>query len=94
MNGNLRNLITGGVGTALSAVGTATQTQNILQIISLVITIIGGIITFILMPLLAWFKQAKQDDKIDENELKDALNIIKDGSEKVQEEIDKKKGQK
>ena len=93
MNDNLRNLITGGVGTALSAVGTATQTEHILQIISLVITIIGGIVTFILMPLLAWFKEAKKDGHIDADELNEALKTIKDGSAKVEEEINKKKGQ-
>ncbi len=93
MNGNLKNLITGSIGTALSAVGTATQTQEVLQIISLVITIIGGIITFILMPLLAWFKEAKKDGHIDADELNEALKTIEDGSKKVEKEINKKKGQ-
>lgn len=89
-----KELITGAVGTTLSAVGTATQTNEILQTISLVITIIGGIITFVVVPLLNWYKKAKEDGKIDKEELKDGINIIIDGSKNVKEVIDdKKKGQ-
>lgn len=86
-------LITGAVGTTLSAVGTGLQTNDILQTISLVITIIGGIITFIVVPLLNWYKNAKKDGKIDADELKDGINIVVDGSEKVKDTIDDKKGQ-
>lgn len=86
-------LITGAVGTTLSAVGTGLQTNEILQTISLVITIIGGLITFIVVPLLNWYKNAKKDGKIDADELKDGINIVVDGSEKVKDTIDDKKGQ-
>lgn len=88
-----KELITGSVGTIVSAVGTATQTNEILQTISLVITIIGGLITFVVVPLLNWYFRAKQDGKIDKDELKDGINIVVDGSKKVKEEIDDKKGQ-
>ena len=87
------NLIIGSIGTALSFVGTAMQTNEILQTISIIITIIGGLITFIIMPLVNWYKSAKKDGKIDTEELKDGISIIVDGSEKIKEEIDKKKGQ-
>ena len=86
-------LISGSVGTVLSAIGTGLQTNELLQTISLIITIIGGLITFIIMPLVNWYKSAKKDGKIDTEELKDGINIIVDGSEKIKEEIDKKKGQ-
>ena len=86
-------LITGAVGTTLSAVGTGLQTNEILQTISLVITIIGGLITFIIVPLINWYKNAKKDGKIDADELKDGINIVVDGSEKVKDTIDDKKGQ-
>ena len=77
------------IGTALSAVGTGLQTNEVLQTISLVITIIGGLITFIIVPLVNWYKNAKKDGKIDANEINEALKTIKDGSEKVEEEINK-----
>lgn len=84
-------LIGGSIGTLLSAVGTGLQTNEILQTISLVITIVGGLITFIIMPLLSWYRNAKKDGKIDEKEINDAVNIVSDGSEKIKDEIDKRK---
>lgn len=87
-------LIGGSVGTILSAVGAGLQTNEVLQTISIIITIIGGLITFIILPLLNWYRNAKKDGKIDKDELKDGINIIVDGSKKVKEEIDdNKKGQ-
>lgn len=85
-------IITGTIGTGLSAVGTATQTNEILQTVSLIITIIGGLITFIVLPLLNWYNKAKKDGKIDDDEIKEGVQIITDGSEKVKDEIDKKEG--
>ena len=87
------NLLIGTIGTTLSFVGTATQTNEILQIISMIITIIGGLITFIIMPLVNWYKSAKKDGKKSAKELQNGINIIVDGSEKIKEELDKKKGQ-
>lgn len=85
------NLLIGTIGTTLSFVGTAMQTNEVLQTISIIITIIGGLITFIIMPLANWYKSAKKDRKIDTEELKDGIKIIVDGSEKIKEELDKKK---
>lgn len=87
------NLLIGTIGTTLSFVGTAMQTNEILQAISIIITIIGGLITFIIMPLVNWYKSAKKDGKISAKELQNGINIIVDGSEKIKEELDKKKGQ-
>jgi len=85
-------LIGGSIGTALSAIGTGLQTNDVLQTISLVITIIGGLITFIIVPLVNWYRNAKKDNKIDKDELKDGVDIIVEGSEKIKDEIDKKEG--
>lgn len=84
-------LIGGSIGTALSAVGTGLQTNDVLQTISLVITIIGGLITFIIVPIVTWYKNAKKDGKIDKDELKEGVDIIVEGSEKLKDEIDDKK---
>ena len=81
-------LIGGSIGTALSAVGTGLQTNEVLQTISLVITIIGGLITFIIVPLVNWYKNANKDGKIDKDELKDVVNIVVEGSEKLKDGID------
>lgn len=83
-------LIGGSIGTALSAVGTGLQTNDVLQTISLIITIIGGLITFIIVPLLTWYKNAKKDGKIDADELEEGVKIVIDGSEKIKGQVEDK----
>lgn len=89
-------LICGSIGTALSAVGTGLQPNDVLEMISLIITIIGSILTFIVMPLLSWYKKSKNNDgKIDADEAQEAIKIITDGSEKIKGQVDKnEKGKK
>ena len=91
----MKNEIIGGaIGTAISATGTAMQPNEVLQIISLVITIIGGLITTA-FALWTWWKNAKKDGKIDKDEVKEAIDILQDGGEKIKEALDdKKKGDK
>lgn len=84
-------LIIGTAGTITSAVGTATQTNDVLRTISLVITILGAIITYIGIPLYNWWKKAKEDKKITKDELEEGIKIVKDGSEKVKDAVDKTK---
>ena len=90
------NIIYGSIGTALSAIGTGLQTNEVLETISLIITIIGGIITFIIAPLLSWYNKSKTDDsKIDADEVQEAIKIISHGSEKIKDQVDNnEKGKK
>ena len=89
------NLICGSVGIVLSAVGTSLQPNDVLETISLIITIIGGIFTFIIMPLLNWYTKSKANDsKIDTDEVKEAIEIITHGSEKIKDQINNEKGNK
>lgn len=92
MNNN-NSIICGSVGTTLSAIGTALQTNDYLQTISLIVTIIGSIVTFIIMPLLNWFKKAKEDGKIDAKEAKEATDIILQGGKKVIDGVKKAKAE-
>ena len=78
-------MITGAVGTSLGVIGTATQTNEVLQTISLIITIIGAFISMILVPILSWYLKAKQDGKITPDEIKEGVEIAKDGTEKFSE---------
>ena len=80
-------LIAGSFGTALSVVGTATQVNETLQTISLVLTIIGALISFILVPLLNWYKDAKKDGKISPEEIKGAAETLEEGINKVHDSI-------
>ena len=93
MNGN-KEVIGAIVGTSVSATGTALQTNEVLSTISLIITIIGGLIT-IAMALINWFKKAKADGKITEDEIKEGLDIVEQGTKGIKDSLDdKKKGDK
>lgn len=78
------------IGTVLSVTGVATATTEVLQIISLIVTIIGAIISFILVPLWTWYMNAKKDGKITLDEIKDATDIIKDGIDHVAQASERK----
>jgi len=84
-----KEVIGGVVGTSVSAVGTGMQTNELLQKISLILTIIGSIIT-IVMALVNWYNNAKKDGKITKDEIKDGVDIIVDGSKNIKDKIDGK----
>ena len=85
MNG--KEIIGGLVGTGLGVIGTATQTQEILQIVSLIITILGGIISLIVIPILNWYKNAKKDGKITIDEAIDGAKTINDGINALEDKL-------
>lgn len=87
-------IIFGAIGTGVSAVGTATQTNEVLQTISLIITIIGGLITFIIVPILTWWKKAKADGKITTDEIKEGVDTIKDGVKNLNDKLNGKDDEK
>lgn len=79
----------GCVGTGLSTIGTVAQTNEILQTVSLVITICGAIVSFIVLPILTWYRNAKKDGKITTDELIDGAKTIEEGIKKTEETINK-----
>lgn len=87
------SLIGGVIGTSISAVGTATQTNETLQTISLIITIVGAVVSMIIIPFLNWFMKAKKDGKIDKDEIKEGIDIISQGTQNVIDEVNKGKGE-
>ena len=84
-------IVAGSIGTTLGVFGTATQTNETLQTISLIITIIGAIITYIVVPVVAWFVKAKKDKKITPDEIKEGVEVITKGIEDVNDEVKKGK---
>ena len=83
---NEKNLF-GIIGTSLGVIGTSMQTEDVLRIISLIITIVGGLITWIVIPILNWYNKAKEDGKIDKKEVEELTDILEDGSKKVEEQV-------
>ena len=80
---DLKTFISATLGATLGAVGTVTQTNETLETISLVITIIGAIVSFIVCPLLSWYNKAKKDGKITIGELQEVAEELKDGLDKT-----------
>lgn len=82
------------LSTCLSAVGTGVQTNKVFEIISLVITIIGGILT-IIITISNWYSKAKADGKITKDEITEIIDAVKDETNHVIDEIHKndKKGE-
>ena len=56
---------------------TASQTQNVFQIISLILTIIATLFS-IISRIVIWYRKAKADGKITKDELKEGAEIVKD----------------
>lgn len=78
-----KNVLGAGTGSALSLVGTIIQTNQILQTISMILTIIGTLIT-IAMALYNWYDRAKADGKISKEEVKELNDIIQDSKDKIE----------
>ena len=82
-----QEFIAGGVGTGLGVLGTAMQLNEVLQTISLIITILGALVSFVLVPLLSWYRNAKKDGKITADEIADAAENLKGGLDKTKQNI-------
>lgn len=91
---DMKELLAGTGATILSTTGTALQTEEVLRIVSLIITILGAIISMIVLPLLTWYKNAKRDGKITKDEIKEGIDTLQEGIEGVKETLDDKKGDK
>lgn len=83
-----KELIGATIGTGVSAVGTGLQTNQLLQTISLVLTIIGSLVT-IAMAILNWWRNAKKDGKITKDEIKEGIDIISDGFNDLEDKLKK-----
>lgn len=91
---DMKELLAGAGATILSATGTALQTEEVLRIVSLIITILGAIISMIVLPLLTWYKNTKKDGKITQDEIKEGIDTLQEGIEGVKDALDDKKGDK
>ena len=92
---DLKTFLSATLGATLGAVGTATQTNETLETISLIVTIIGAVISFIVCPLLSWFNRAKKDAHIDSEEIEELTKGISKGLNEIGDVLDDhKKGDK
>ena len=86
------NLYVGLVGTAISATGASLSVTDLQAIISIIVTIAGFVIS-VLIPLLfklaVKIKAAKEDGKVDKEEMKDILSTGQEILEETKKVIDK-----
>lgn len=82
------NNIAGAIcGNVMSALGIAMSTTDLSQIISIVCTVIGTIITIIsalVIPIWKTIRKAKEDGKITPDEMQDIIDTAKEGLDKIQ----------
>lgn len=88
-----KEVVGGMIGTGMTAVGTGLQTNEVLQAISIVLTIIGSLIT-IAMALTNWWKNAKKDGKITKEEIQDGIDIIVGGVKDIKDKTEDKEEKK
>ena len=86
------NLHIGVAGTLVSAAGASLSVTDLQAIISIIVTVAGFVIS-VLIPLLlklaAKIKQAKEDGKVDKEEMKDILSTGQEILEETKKVIDK-----
>lgn len=78
---------------ALASVLTVVQTNEIFQLVSLILTCIATVLA-IAFTIYKWVKKAKADGKIDAEEVEELAEIIKDGAESIKEVSDKSQKEK
>ena len=86
------NLYVGLVGTAISATGASLSVTDLQAIISIIVTIAGFVIS-VLIPLVIKLvnkiKAAKEDGKVDKEEMKDIISTGQEILEETKKVIDK-----
>lgn len=88
------------LGNALSVVGVTLTPQelesveHITAIICMVIGLLITIVSSIIIPLIKWWKNAKADGKITNDELNEGANIIANGVSNLKDKIEDKEENK
>ena len=88
---NKSEMIVGTIGTITTGVGASISVNEVLQIIATCLTIAGGIMTLIILPLLNWWRNAKQDGKITKEEIQEGIEIVQNGVEELKDKNGKEK---
>lgn len=79
------------IGCGLASIFTAIQTQEVFQIISLVLTCLATTVT-IAYSIWKWYKNTSKDGKLDEKELKEGIDILQHAIDDIKELSHKDKG--
>ena len=88
MNRFMDEIVSGGL-ISLSAAFTALQTNEVFQTVSLVVTILSGIVSIVFI-IWRWWKQAKKDGKVDGEDIGQLLDDLSEGLKDIKSDIDDK----
>lgn len=88
------------VGNALSILGVALTPQelesveHITAIICMIVGLLITIVCSIIIPLIKWWKNAKADGKITEDEIQEGIEIIENGVNELKDKKEDKEDKK
>ena len=88
------------LGNALSVVGVALTPQelesveHITAIICMIVGLLITIVCSIVIPFIKWWKKAKADGKITEDEIKEGVEIIENGLNELKDKTKEDKEEK
>ena len=85
-----KELFGGLVGTIVAGVGSQLPVEQTYQIVSIISSIVGLLITItcaIIIPFIKWWRNARKDGKIDNEELDNLSNILEDGKNAIDKNI-------
>ena len=80
-------------GNSFMYVLTFTQTKEVFEIISLILSILISLL-IIFSKLYQWWKNAKKDGKITSEEINDAIDILNNGINVIKDDIEDKEEEK
>lgn len=89
---NVRSFVGSIIGNIFSVFGvvlSSEQLESIESITSIICMVLGILITIIsafIIPLVKWWKNARKDGKIDDEEIDEVVKILEDGSKELKEQ--------
>lgn len=84
-------MLFGVAGTAVGAVGAGLSVTELQAIISIIVTVAGFIISVFvpfIIKLVKWYKKAKEDGKIDKEEIDELGQIVDQGSKEIKDGVE------
>ena len=78
------------IGNGLQYAISLAQVEDALRIAGIILSVIISLI-IIIDKIITWWKKAKADGKITEDEIKEGVEIIKDGTQEIKDHIEKGK---
>ena len=78
------------IGNGLQYAISLAQVEDALRIAGIVLSVIISVL-IIIDKIITWWKNAKADGKITEDEIKEGVEIIKDGTQEIKDHIEKGK---